>query len=64
LAGGYLTRPFGIVPVIAIQGAGYLIAGLLMAAWLQDGPAAAHSQARQPPAEPQRACGQEQAGVP
>jgi Na+/melibiose symporter-like transporter len=64
LAGGYLTRPFGIVPVIAIQGAGYLIAGLLMAAWLQDRPAAVHSQARQPPAEPDRACGQEAAARP
>jgi Na+/melibiose symporter-like transporter len=64
LAGGYLTRPFGIVPVIAIQGAGYLVAGLLMAAWLQDSPAGAHSQARQPPAGPDRARGQEQPARP
>jgi Na+/melibiose symporter-like transporter len=64
LAGGYLTRPFGIVPVIAIQGAGYLVAGLLMAAWLQDSPAGAHSQARQPSAEPDRARGQEQPARP
>jgi len=55
LAGGYLTRPFGIIPVIAIQGAGYLIAGLLMAVWLQDGPAAARSPARLPPAKPDTA---------
>jgi Na+/melibiose symporter-like transporter len=61
LAGGYLTQPFGIVPVIAIQGAGYLIAGLLMAAWLQDAPAAARSQTRQRPREPDRASDQEQA---
>jgi len=64
LAGGYLTRPFGIVPVIAIQGAGYLIAGLLTAAWLQDGPAAARTRTRQRPAEPDRAYGQEQAARP
>jgi Na+/melibiose symporter-like transporter len=64
LAGGYLTRPFGIVPVIAIQGAGYLVAGLLMAAWLEDSPAGAHSQARQPPAGPDRARGQEQPARP
>jgi Na+/melibiose symporter-like transporter len=64
LAGGYLARPFGIIPVIAIQGAGYLIAGLLMAGWLQDVPAAAHWQARQRPAESDRACGHEQAARP
>lgn len=52
LAGGYLTRPFGIIPVIAIQGAGYLIAGLLMATWLRHGLAAARSPAPPLPAEP------------
>ena len=52
LAGGYLTRPFGIIPVIAIQGAGYLIAGLLMAVWLQDSPAAAHPATRRLTVEP------------
>jgi hypothetical protein len=50
LAGGYLTQPFGIIPVIAIQGAGYLIAGLLMTAWLRDRVAAAHSPTRWLPA--------------
>jgi len=64
VAGGYLSRPFGIVPVIAIQGAAYLIAGLLVAAWLQDGPAAAYSQAPQPAGEPHRACEQEQPARP
>lgn len=49
LAGGYLTRVFGIIPVIAIQGAGYLTAGLLMTAWLRDRPRPQHSQARPPP---------------
>lgn len=33
LAGGYLSRPLGIVPVIAVQGAGYVLAGLGMAVW-------------------------------
>lgn len=47
LAGGYLTRPFGIIPVIAVQGAGYLIAGILIAAWRQGSRAAARSQPRQ-----------------
>jgi hypothetical protein len=49
-AGGHLTGPFGIIPVIAIQGAGYLIAGLVMAARLHDRVAAAGSPARRLPA--------------
>jgi MFS family permease len=55
LAGGYLTRPFGIIPVIAIQGAGYLTAGLVMAAWLRDRPATAHRTAQQLRPEPDQA---------
>lgn len=39
LTAGFLTRPFGIIAVISIQGGGYLIAGLLMAAWLLKTPA-------------------------
>ena len=54
LAGGYLTRVFGIIPVIAIPGAGYLTAGLLMTAWLHDRPHSARSQARRPPSQPDR----------
>jgi hypothetical protein len=36
LAAGYLSRPLGIIPVLAIQGAGYALAGLGMTAWLRD----------------------------
>lgn len=36
LAAGYLSQPFAIIPVIALQGAGYLIAGLLMSVWLRE----------------------------
>lgn len=44
LAGGYLSGTFGIVPVIAEQGAGYVLCGLVMtvALWhYRDGPAGA-----------------------
>ena len=34
---GYLSRFVGIVPVLAVQGAGYVVAGLVMLAWLKDG---------------------------
>jgi Na+/melibiose symporter-like transporter len=34
LAGGLLARPLGIIAVISVQGAGYLVAGVLMALWL------------------------------
>lgn len=37
LAGGYLSRPLGIVPVLAVQGAGYVLGGLGMAAWVRAG---------------------------
>jgi Na+/melibiose symporter-like transporter len=37
LGAGYLSRFVGIVPVLAVQGAGYVIAGLVMLAWLKDG---------------------------
>jgi Na+/melibiose symporter-like transporter len=37
LAAGYLSRFAGIVPVLAVQGAGYVVAGLVMLAWLKDG---------------------------
>jgi len=36
LVGGFLSRPLGIIPVFAVQGAGYLIAGLGMMLWLRD----------------------------
>jgi Na+/melibiose symporter-like transporter len=34
LGAGYLSRFAGIVPVLAIQGGGYVVAGLAMLAWL------------------------------
>jgi Na+/melibiose symporter-like transporter len=40
LGAGYLSRFAGIVPVLAIQGAGYVAAGLAMLAWLRASPAA------------------------
>ncbi len=36
LGAGYLSRSAGIIPVLVIQGAGYLAAGLAMLAWLKD----------------------------
>lgn len=37
LGAGFLSRYAGIVPVLAIQGAGYVVGGLAMLAWLRDG---------------------------
>ena len=34
LTAGYLSRPLGIIPVLAVQGAGYVLAGLGMTVWL------------------------------
>jgi MFS family permease len=36
LGAGYLSRSVGIVGVLAIQGGGYVVAGLAMLAWLKD----------------------------
>jgi hypothetical protein len=36
LAAGFLSRPLGIVPVFAAQGAGYVLAGLAMTTWLRE----------------------------
>jgi MFS family permease len=50
LGAGYLSRRAGIVPVLAIQGAGYVVAGLVMLVWLRDraGPAAGGGEAQDP----------------
>ena len=32
---GYLSRLAGIIPVLAIRGGGYVVAGLAMLAWLK-----------------------------
>jgi Na+/melibiose symporter-like transporter len=37
LGAGYLSRLAGIIPVLAIQGGGYVVAGLVMVGWLRDG---------------------------
>jgi Na+/melibiose symporter-like transporter len=37
LAGGLLARPIGIIPVISVQGAAYLVAGVVMTVWLRGG---------------------------
>ncbi len=38
LAAGYLSRVAGIIPVLAIQGAGYIAAGIAMFVWLKEDP--------------------------
>ena len=46
LGSGYLSRLAGIIPVLAVQGAGYVVAGLVMLVWLKEEgePASAPSQ--------------------
>ena len=39
LAAGYLSRLAGIIPVLAVQGGGYVVAGLAMLIWLRTEPA-------------------------
>lgn len=36
LGAGYLSRLVGIIPVLAIQGGGYVVAGLAMLVWLKE----------------------------
>ena len=43
LGAGYLSRFAGIVPVLAIQGGGYVVAGLAMLIWLRAEPAGSGS---------------------
>ena len=38
LGAGYLSRLAGIIPVLAVQGAGYVVAGLAMLVWLKEEP--------------------------
>ena len=38
LAAGYLSRYAGIIPVLAVQGGAYVVAGLAMLAWLKNSP--------------------------
>lgn len=46
LAGGLLARPLGIIAVISVQGAAYLLAGVVMTVWLHDHPATARPAAQ------------------
>ena len=51
LGAGYLSRLAGIIPVLAIQSGGYVVAGLAMLIWLRAGPAGPgsdHSTAEAP----------------
>ena len=36
LGAGYLSRFAGIIPVLAVQGGGYVVAGLAMLVWLKE----------------------------
>jgi hypothetical protein len=38
LGSGYLSRLAGIIPMLAVQGAGYVVAGLAMLVWLKEEP--------------------------
>ena len=53
LGSGYLSRLAGIIPVLAVQGAGYVVAGLAMLVWLKGGTRRAGQRERSAPG---RAC--------
>jgi hypothetical protein len=38
LGAGYLSRLAGIIPVLAVQGGGYVVAGLAMLVWIKEEP--------------------------
>ena len=38
LGAGYLSRVAGIIPVLAVQGVGYVVAGLAILVWLKEEP--------------------------
>jgi MFS family permease len=43
LGSGYLSRFAGIIPVLAVQGVGYVLAGLALLAWLKEESPATHA---------------------
>jgi MFS family permease len=51
LGAGFLSRFVGIIPVLAIQGGGYVVAGLAMLVWLKQEPPQAPSADPASPAE-------------
>ena len=55
LAAGYLSRLAGIVPVLAIQGGGYVVAGLVMLRWLKAEPGTVVRMAAEAPGHGERA---------
>ena len=55
LAAGYLSRLAGIVPVLAIQGGGYVVAGLVMLRWLKAEPGPVVRMAAEAPGHGERA---------
>jgi hypothetical protein len=52
LGSGYLSRFAGIIPVLAVQGGGYVIAGLAMLAWLKEEPGEAATASARRQGEP------------
>jgi hypothetical protein len=52
LGSGYLSRLAGIIPVLAVQGAGYVVAGLAMLVWLKEEPGEPASASVQRRGEP------------
>ena len=54
LAAGYLSRLAGIIPVLAVQGGGYVVAGLAMFIWLRPEPGPV-SRATEAPGHDERA---------
>jgi Na+/melibiose symporter-like transporter len=62
LAAGFLSRVAGIIPVLAIQGAGYILAGIAMFVWLREEHGS--GAARSADAEPTPATADEDLGAP
>ena len=55
LGAGYLSRLAGIIPVLAIQGGGYVVAGLAMLFWLRGEPGPVVRRAAEVPGHGERA---------
>ncbi len=55
LGAGYLSRLAGIIPVLAIQGGGYVVAGLAMLLWLRGEPGPVVRRAADAPGHGERA---------
>ena len=64
LGAGYLSRLAGIIPVLAIQGAGYVVAGLVMLVWLAGNAEPPRSGGGSGPGDSEQALVAADAGVP